>query len=220
MSENFCLQPYHIGERLLACFLNMSTDIVKEKFNIENFAEAIPEQSFSFERTDIRTDDQHKIDIVLKANDKFYAVELKLGPHNTDMVANRTIAQRLFPGFFKEKNQCYIQQSKNGSNYLKGNMCCLLSNLWKDKSQEWFINKKGDVYPNWFLIVRDNSVKKLLEESKSKYLLAGLQNCTVLSLEHIVKNNNAKFMDCIRECVVLPTVDDYLSKWGLAKMEK
>ena len=34
MSENFCLQPYHIGERLLACFLNMSTDIVKEKFNI------------------------------------------------------------------------------------------------------------------------------------------------------------------------------------------
>ena len=74
MSENFCLQPYHIGERLLACFLNMSTDIVKEKFNIENFAEAIPEQSFSFERTDIRTDDQHKIDIVLKANDKFYAV--------------------------------------------------------------------------------------------------------------------------------------------------
>ena len=28
MSANFCLQPYHIGERLLACFLNQNKEML------------------------------------------------------------------------------------------------------------------------------------------------------------------------------------------------
>lgn len=217
MNKYFCLQPYHIGEKLLACLFNNINEIIKEKFGIENFAEAIPEQSFTFNDQNIRTDDQHKIDIALRdKNRNFYPVELKLGPHNIITKENKVKVTNLFVRYFK--NKCNVKK-----NTLNGNMCCLLSNQWeKDFHEipEWFINKKGDVFPNWFLIVRDNSVKNLLAKSKSKYLSDGLKNCTVFSLEEIIEGNEANFMDCIYQCSVLPRMDDYLMKWGLSSLIK
>ena len=220
MSANFCLQPYHIGERLLACFLNQNKEIVQKKFKIKGkdaiiyFEEAIPEQSFSFENAKIHTDDQHKIDIALKSKDKFYAVELKLGPHNITK-ENKKRERSVFSRFFSKKKQCHIQQRKE-EKYLNGNMCCLLSGIWtkpdKNKIPKWGIENPGDVSTNWFLIVRDESVKKIVPKN--------LKNCTILSLEEIIEGNENDFMNCIRECIVLPTVNDYLSKWGLAKTEK
>lgn len=212
MSENFCLQPYHIGERLLACFFNRNKEIVKNKFKITDFEYAIPEKQITFavETETITVDAQHKIDIVLKAGEKVYAVELKLGLHD------KKNAKKTYRNFFEKKYWCCIQKRKN-KEYLKGNMCCLLSRLWEPKtsSKDLYINEdektlKVDL-ESWFLIVRNNSIKDMLPKK---------DHCTILSLEEIINGHENDFMNCIRECVVLPTVDDYLSKWGLAKMEK
>ena len=111
-----------------------------------------------------------------------YAVELKLGLHD------KKNAKKTYRNFFEKKYWCCIQKRKN-KEYLKGNMCCLLSRLWEPKtsSKDLYINEdektlKVDL-ESWFLIVRNNSIKDMLPKK---------DHCTILSLEEIIYAKNKK----------------------------
>ena len=214
MNENFfCLQPYHIGEKLLACLFNKAPEIVKTKFKIEDFSEAVPEEKFVFNDKKVVIDYRHEIDIILKSGNKVSAVELKLGPNKITQ-ENKKKTTELFIRYFKDK--CYIE-----NNILHGNMCCLLGRMWKndESPREFYTYDNGnstiEVEKKWYLIVRDNSVKDILLNSQSQYIKDGLKNCNILSLTEIIKGNELTFSECIMKCITPPKGSCYLSEWGL-----
>lgn len=112
------------------------------------------------------TDDQHKIDILLKHNDGAYAIEVKAGNKGAGESRNQ------FEKYCKQKKCRFQKKSNKTEGRIAGRMAAILAHLKNNEINEYKIvisdgSTKIDLEREWFLCLRKSN-KKWNTEGKYK----------------------------------------------------
>ena len=172
----------HIGENLLASLLleegirgQFFEIFFNDPHNVPEKLEVFPNQKIEVKRDNKRyqVDPEANVDILLKCDEKYYAMELKLGRSITCSSFNLT------KGFLKKK--CKI--SANGK-LLDGGLCSILRDHGMERHTIYVDN--NPIERNWCLVVRNNDIKKKLIKPNSLFnKLFTSSKVSVISLQDL-----------------------------------